>query len=303
MPDHLKPEAQAVAEIVHKSTEPRTLTVKDDGGADRTVILMPDGSGGWTYDTTKGAFADYREAPERREGVASFTELDSFIAHAKRFADADSAVFADRTPSQPSLLSVLDYHKAGATSSPRFGRHRGRYAFPLADEWTAWHKSNGKAMDLESFALFLETRLADVADPAGAGDGANKFAALLSSGFASASKLLELSRGLTVHVGRKIVNHANLASGEATMSFQEEHSDAGGKPLKIPGAFLIGIPVFRAGPLYQIPARLRYRMQGGQVSFSYEMYRAEQVFDHAFGEAVDKVKAETSLPVLFGSPE
>ena len=303
MTDRHVPEAEAVATIVRHSTEPRLLEVKDDAGTARTIILMPDGSGGWTYDTAKDTFSDYRTAPERREGLATFSELDSFVAHTKRFADADSVVFADRVSKQPSLLSVLDYHRAGADASPRFGKHRGRYAFPLADEWTAWQSVNGKAMEQDVFARFIEDRLSDVADPGKAGDGAAHFASLLSCGFASAGKLLELSRGLAVHVGRRVANHANLATGEATISFNEEHTDEVGKPMKVPGAFLLAVPVFRNGPLYQVPARLRYRVSGGALSWTYDLWRTDVVFDHAIGEAVEKVRDETKLPVLYGAPE
>lgn len=46
--------------------------------------------------------------------------LESFIAHAKRFADGDSALFADPSPTAPRLTSVLDYHRARVKMAAEF---------------------------------------------------------------------------------------------------------------------------------------------------------------------------------------
>jgi hypothetical protein len=41
----------------------------------------------------------------------------------------------------------------------------------------------------------------------------------------------------------------------------------------------------------------------GNLTFSYELWRTDLVFDHAYGEALGKVGEQTSLPVLLGTPE
>ncbi len=295
------PEAKAVADEVRKAIEPRVVTV-DDGNGPRQLLLTPQGV---DIHGVKELIDDYRTEPERRKGVATLTELDSFIAHVNRFKDDDSAIFADRSPTQPSLLAVLDYHRAGApgVAPPRFGQHRARYAFPLSEEWVAWTSQNGKLMDQAEFAKWIEDRLPDVADPGLPGAGATKFAALLDCKFASASKLLELSRGLTVHVGQSVAGHVALASGESSFTFAEAHADKSGAPLKIPGAFLLAIPVFRGGAPYEIPTRLRYRVKGGSVVWFYDMHRTSAVFDHVVDEACERATKETTLPLFAGTPE
>lgn len=297
-------ETEAVAKLTREGlATPQTMIVKDARGTDREIVLLPNGGGGFDVHSTKGLTDDYLAAPERREGTAVLTDLPSFVAHANRFKDDDSAIFASRNPEKPSILAVLDYHRAGADGSPRFGKHRARYDFPLSVEWQAWQAGNGKAMGQEDFARFLEDRLVDVLDPKSALETAKAFAALLDCGFATPSRLLELSRGLSVSVGRRVVNQGNLSTGESTMTFAEEHTDSAGKPLKIPGAFLIGIPVFRNGTPYQIPVRLRYRVSGSVVSWIYEMSRIDAVFDHAIDEAIGVATKETSLTTFSGSPE
>lgn len=71
----------------------------------------------------------------------------------------------------------------------------------------------------------------------------------------------------------------------------------------MPSIFLIGIPVFNNGPFYRIAARLRYRKNGGKIVFWYDLWRTDRTFDHAFSEAVERVKVETDLPVFIGKPE
>jgi len=296
-------EAEAVAEIIKRADrKPHTVPVSD-GEIDADVLMVPNGIGGYDVHPVKQFTKPFRKAPERREGTATLTDLVSFISHVKRFADTDSVVFADKTPEKPQLLAVLDYHRIGSEAAPRFGGHRSLYTFPLSDEWKAWVAYDGKAFSQGDFAQFIEEHLADVADPTQALEGAKAFSSLLSCSFASASKLLALSRGLTVHVGERVANHANLSTGEARISFEASHSDEAGRPLDVPGAFLLAIPAFKEGPLYQVPGRLRYRVNAGAITWSYDLYRASAVLDHAIQEGCDLVAEDTKLPVLSGTPE
>lgn len=288
--------ASVVAAIVRDHIKPEQLELPD--GND--VLLLPQGI---EAHSLKPFLDEYRRAPERRKGIAYLGDLDSFIAHAKRFADEDSALFADPSATNPSLTAVLDYHRIGSDGAPRFGQHRGVYSFPLSDEWQAWQKSNGKAMGQAEFAEFVENRVTDLADPSGAGESALALAEAIGATFASPSKLLELSRGLSLRVGARVQNATNLTTGEVQMQFVTEHQDERGAPLKVPGAFLVALPVFRSGALYQLAARLRYRLRDGVVSWFYELHRSDRVFEHAFKEACDLAQKETNLPLFVGAPE
>lgn len=249
-------------------------------------------------------FDGYRSRPVRRKGTASLTDLDSFIAHVSRFKDADTVVFASDVRDAPSLTAVLDYHRQGADGDPRFGQHRAKFAFPLSDEWRAWGSANKKPMSMADFAAFLEDRIIDVLDSTpDLPEDMQRFVSAIGGNIASPSKLMEIAVGLKVHEKSNVGETVNLASGEGEISFVSQHTDEKGKPLKVPNLFLIGIPVFKNGPAYRIAVRLRYRKREGTLVFWYEMWRQEPVFDDAFKEAVTRVREETSLPVLLGSPE
>ena len=246
---------------------------------------------------------EYRLTPERRVGTATFTDLASFCAHAVRFASANSAIFAADDKEKPSLTCVLDYHDKGHGGTPRHGAHRGTYAFPLSDEWTAWTAKNGQTLTQSDLAVFLEDRLGDVSDPATAAGSALDWSARLGASFASPSKLLELSKGLSIRVNATVREQRSIASGEGVVYYATENQNEDGTPLSVPSAFLLGIPVFRRGDLYPVPVRLRYRIRGGSIAWSYEMARVDAVFDHAFAEALAHVEKATTLPVYRGTPE
>lgn len=295
--DYQPSEAAAVAEIARESVKAETFHVATPDGETCDVLVLPNRL---TAISLKKYVDEYRTAPERRKGIAEVTELESFIAHVKRFADEDSAIFGDRNPEAPSLTAVLNYHCMTSDGDPRFGDHRTRYSFPLSEEWVAWQAGDGKQMSQADFAAFLEDRIADVIDATSAMDAARKAMEALLCTFASPSRLLDLARGLTVRVNSLVAAHQNLKNGESVMRFETQHQDERGAPLEIPGAFLICLPVFRSDAAYQIAARLRYRLKEGRLTFWYDLYRAEETFDHAFSEACKKAAKGNRVAALHG---
>jgi uncharacterized protein YfdQ (DUF2303 family) len=297
----LNPIFTGTVEHFVRQSEPAVHTLgRRDGSAAEVLVAHKD----FAVHDIKPFLDRYLTAPERRAGTATLLTLESFIEHVNRFKDHASVVFANASLSEPALVSVLDYHEP-TPGLPRFGVHRGLYEFPLSDEWKIWTGADGEEVTQAEFAAFLEDHVEDVAEPVSAGGSSASFAKRLGVEFASPARLLELSRGLTVKVGATVRAAQNLQSGEAQIQFTTTHSDESGAPLRIPGAFLLAIPVFRSGPLYEIAARLRYRVLSdeGRVLFRFQLFRHDKVFDHAFTEAVDRVLKNTSLPVLYGSPE
>lgn len=299
------PDLRAVAEIVRKHMQPVVLHLKQ-GALEGDVLLLPGEKGETLYEDVRGLLEPYRTCPERREGTANMTDLDSFNAHVNRFKDADTVVFAKDDRTAPALEAVLDYHRAGPEAAPRFGRHRTRYSFPLSEAWKAWRAQSGKWMDQATFAAFIEDRLADVADPDGAGDAADAakdFIARFGSTFASPGKLLDLSKGLSLRVGMSMKNAVNLDTGEVQMQFITENTDGSGAPLKVPSAILLMLPVFERGAPFLLPCRLRHRAVEQRVMWSLTVYRDDLTFDAAFAGACKKTAEATGVPVYRGAPE
>lgn len=251
-------------------------------------------------------FDAWRPAPRRRKGAAALETLESLIDHVNRFSDPDSALFAEASPTHPKITALFNYHCIGADSPARFGDHRSVYAFPISEEWEAWKAHNGKVMPMGEFAAFIEDRLVDVQqilDLEELPEDVRAFAKTFDTGIASPAKLLEMSRGMQVNEASVVKQVQNLSTGEAQIVFESTHSDAAGQPIKMPGMFVLAIPVFKLGALYRIAARLRYRKMSSGLHFWFDLWRPDRSFDHAFREACVRAQVETNLPLFFGKPE
>ena len=300
---HTRGEINELIKATKDSYEPRVMDVTAGGeGFSALVLLAPPAM---QVIDAKKYIDEARPLPERRKGTALLSDVDSFIAHVTRHQDADSVIFADagKNSAGAKLVGVLDYNRSGSVGEARWGQHRAVYEFPFSEEWLAWTSHAGHDLGQGDFAEFMEDRLADVLEARGAGPGAKAIAATLGVDFAGPPKVLEVSRGLSLNVERRVANHVNTANGAIELLFAEEHTNKAGAALAVPGAFLIGIPVFKSGAVYQIPVRLRYRVREGKISWRFELYRTDRVFDDAFGEAARKAQIETSLPLFFGKPE
>ena len=253
------------------------------------------------------SFDSYRSQPRYRQGTGVFTQLQSFIDHVNRFADDDSAVFADDCRSNPSLTAVLNYNRKGADSDPRFGNHRSHFAFPLSDEWQAWNALNGKELNMVGFARFLEDHIVDVVPTThiALGEAATQFATILggSEKIADPATLMSMALNMQVFEKSNTANANNLATGEIRADFETIYNYSNGQKLNVPSMFVISIPVFKGEAPRQILARLRFRKDGNRITFFYELWRTDLTFDAALAACVSDVIAQTNLPVFYGIDE
>jgi uncharacterized protein YfdQ (DUF2303 family) len=286
---------------------PRIESIESPDGIKGQFAVVPTveagGRASVRLESVEKFYDEYRTKPVRRKGTAILGDLDSLIAHVNRFKDADSVVFANTDRKKPAITAVLDYHRAGSTADPRFGGHRSHYAFPVSDEWLAWTEKSGDEMTQANFAEFIESHIVDVVESSPEFKSAEIFAEKCGVTFATPAQIMELSRGLSINVESKVAGAVNLQNGVKQISFTESHTGENGAPLKVPGAFLIGIPVFRGEAGYQVCVRLRYRKQGASLSWIMDLWRHQEVFDAAIRGACDKVADATELPLLVGTPE
>lgn len=288
-------DVQAAIDAVTALHQPQLVSVT--GFNDPRVLLAPEG---FRVHDIEPFLAPYRQQPLRRKGTAQLLDRTTFIEHVNRFKDEHSAIFAKPDRTKPTLTAVYDYHEAGGPDAvyPRFGEHRAILSCETSPEWQAWIAQEGKPMAQGAFAAFLEDRIQDVVL---AND--ETLAEQLGATVGGPSALMTLARGLAVSVATRVRNAVTLASGECAITFEEVHEDGSGAPIRTPTLFFLGIPVFYGGQTYQVPVRLRYRIQERQLSWSYHLHRPDKVFEHAFREVCDAVRTGTALPVFVGSPE
>ncbi|MFT2213108.1 DUF2303 family protein [Rhizobium giardinii] len=242
--------------------------------------------------------APWRTKPERKIGTAIAETLESFITLVERHKLENSAIFAKTDWRQPSLTAVIDYHSAAA---PDNGKHRIHYKFPVSEEWQAWLSVNGKQMDQAQFAEFIEDHIADLSSPDF--NEAEDFEKMFSAKVAFPNDIVMLSRGLQINAETRVKQVVKLQTGEAQIMFEEDHKSASGEPLVVPGVFILQISPFFMGEAKRIPVRLRYRLAGGDLKWTFQLYRPDRYITEQVRADLDKAADETDLPKFEGSPE
>lgn len=301
---------QAIIDVVRKLSEVESIKIGQTPGEDPqdiVVLSVPDAHGGRKITPVREFLEPFALAPRRRKGIASFSVLEDFIDHVKRFSDEHSVIFADLESTEPTLTSVLNYNEAKATGLPRFGDHRGVYNFPLSKEFRTWKGNAEKKMPQQAFAEFIEDNVLDVMSPidpenplAGA---ALDFQIGLGVKLASMQDLIAMSKGLSMNVESQVTNAINLSTGEIDLKFVTRMTDGQGGPMTIPGGFILAIPVFDQGKRYQIPVRLRVRKVEDKLVWWYSPHRLEKALRLACDESCDQVEDHSKLPLFHGSPE
>lgn len=304
-------DCQVVREIMTNEAGSEEVSFKDANDKERSFLILPEGKKAVSI---KHLTEEYRTQPERRIGTAKFSDLDSFCLHVNRFKGANSVIFASDNLENPSLTCVLDYHEQGDNEfeGTHFGQHRSLYQFPLSEEWKAWAKADSAGyLDHATFAEFLEDRIDDVLEPLGpeqadepeSTKALRKRIAILGGSMGTPQRIMELSRGLKVNQNASTTSAKNLSSGEVQVAFKTENLDENGAPIIVPTMFLVAVPVFQNGPLYQMPVKLRYRVRGPSITWALIRSDPRKIFENAFKEALATTASNTELPTMIGTPE
>lgn len=254
-----------------------------------------------TVESLDRLFEPYRIHPTRKTGTAQAQTFESFCDLTNRHKTGNSAIFANIDWRKPTLTTVIDYHEAVNGGKADFAKHRIHYPFPLSEEWKKWVEKDGDPMQQNEFAWFLEDRIVEVSSPT------EEDKALYESQFntkiALASQLVELSRGLSVRVDATVKAATTLQTGEGQIAFEETHKGDDGKPLKVPGLFMLYIAPFFMGEKVRIPVRLRYRPVNGKIVWFYNIFRPDQFVTQHIRDTLFEAADKTGLPTYSGSPE
>lgn len=324
-------QAEAIKELVALASQARGLeitTIANVAEVDGLPVQIPVGiRHGTTPEVVdlSRLFEAWRDRPATKRGTATALTLKSFVDLTNRHKTPHSVIFADTDWRKPSLLAVIDYHEKGATPvegeigevaagtdpigeiagtyAPRPDnlKHRIAYAYPLSDTWKAWIAQNGEMMSQGDFAAWIEDHIADLSSP----EDAEKIwlERDLQTTVATPSALIQISRGLQINVEAKVKNVVTLQSGAAQIAFEENHLGNDGKPLTIPGAFLLQVAPFFGGDVVRVPVRLRYRVMGGVTKWFFSMHRPDIYITQRLKDDIFYVARDTALPVYEGTPE
>lgn len=217
----------------------------------------------------------FHDSPRRIRQHVNFHNARDFATYVNRFKDAETTVYADLDGTR--FTAVLDHSGYGI---PAWGAHRASYACPHSRSWKTWTSADGKAMRQAEFAKFIEDNLPDVQHPSG-------------------SDILTISRTLEAKKKVDFQSGVRLDNGEVQITFNEEIQGTAGKgTIEVPETFELGIPVFEGGDHYALTARLRYRINDGQLAMWFDLLRPERLLEDAFSNTLEQIRGDLGDDVM-----
>lgn len=266
-------EADAVAEIVRHLAKPEII---HHDTWEVPMIAVPQG-------VTLHGVEQNLPVPRRKRATVHLCDAESLIRYVMAHAEDNTTIFATANDSGSVFCAVLDYHHAGVEGAPQWGSHQAIYNAAHSVEWKRWTARDGKLLSQEDMARFIEDNRADIEEP----DGAT---------------LLELVRSMEATSKAEFKSAVRLDNGDRSLTYQHTTDARAGQKgeLEVPEGFLLSLPVFEGGAVFNLAARFRYRINGGTLQVYYELDGPHKVIDLAHSALRDKIARETSLIVLNG---
>ncbi len=245
---------------------------KPDITGDYPFAIVPDG-----YKLE--SLEKFQVAPYRKRGKVAFHQAASFGQYVVDHDQGSTALFCDRGTA--SFQAILDYHRYGtqAIPAPGWKQHVATFQMKPTVEWETWAKHDSKQFTQVQFGEFLEQHLPDISHP----DGAS---------------LLEIA--LTLEEKRAVTFRSAIRLGDGMRQFKYEEEKVGAGELKVPEVFELSLEPYEGSGKQRVDARLRYRIQGGELSFYYQLIRPLDAQLKAVDEAQEVVEKVTGLTCYMG---
>jgi uncharacterized protein YfdQ (DUF2303 family) len=218
--------------------------------------------------------------PRTQRGEASLYDPADFAQYVNRLATVSTTLWAN--PAHATITAVFDDHDATShegslvPGTAGWRRHRALYLAQRDKDWTAWLDLDGKLGSQETFAEQLEDHAADVVNP-------------------DPATMLEIATTFQAHRNSSFERGTRLQNGDVQLrATSTTTASAGGKAhLEIPERFTIAVQPFLGVAPVTLQARLRWRIQDGNLRIGYARLRP----DVAEREAFDRIRAEVATAV------
>lgn len=259
-------EASVVAELAIKAG---TLQILQVEGV--PFIAAPEGVSIKQYD-------NLLDAPKRIVEDQSFRDAESFGEYVNRFKNGGAVLLTgDRDAGE--FRAILDYHEG--RDKPKWGNHSAKLELRYSDEWAAWTRIPAQIGQVQ-FAEFIEDWMHTIAAP----DGATlqglvtRFHALKETTFKSS---------------------ITLANGDVNLTYIEDSERGTEAGSKFPTELTLVMPIYEGQLPIQVDARIRYRINGGKLTFQIAIVRKSEIVRKAFQDVCEAVENITGMKPLMSA--
>lgn len=232
--------------------------------------------------------------PARKRGNIVTTDTDSFCQYVTehlRVKESTAYAHIDVENYKFSVTAILDDHTGGEFGNAGWREHRCVLDARTSFEFDKWRKHDREKFSQTAFAEFLEDNVQDITG----GDG-----------MPTGTDVLQMALNFERTANKRFRSKTNLQSGCVQLEFVDEENDKSRERMQMFERFTIAIPVFQTNAMYgeavayPVQARLKYREKDGELSFWYELIRADRVFQAAVADELKKLPEQ--LMVIYGTP-
>ena len=268
-------EARDIMDLGSALSEPVCAAIEP--GNSVPFVVVPEG---YKVHDLESLFA----APTRARGEYMMNDANSFVALVNDLKSGNTRLYGVLGREGVPTFRAVFNDNAGEYRAPGWRDHVAIYNCPLSTEWKTWVANNGKSMNQEQFAKFIEDNAIDIASP-------------------PAADMIEISRTLEAKKKVNFSSGTRLDNGQTQITYEEEIQGTAAKgQLQIPQEFTVGLAVLEGGPKYAVAARLRYRIDGAKLSMWYDLLRPHKIIEDATMEVRAAIAVGTGLTVFNGMP-
>lgn len=276
-------EAGVIAELAAAATDPQAHEI-----AGRTVL-----TGAYREDWAIRHLdlESFEAAPHRKRGVVHVRDTDGLLAYLDLQmgtiddhggADVDRLPVVYYDPEKFLAVAVLNGH---TDAGPGWGDHRAELQLQATPEWKAWTAVDRQFISAGDFAEFIEEWRHTISDPP-TGD------------------LLDMVRSFRATTKMAFRQEVVDKNGDRALEYVEETAATAGSKgqLEIPDGFGLVLAPFVGADAKVLPARFRYRLAEGRVSFGVVLEQPALVAKAAFDAELGRVIQHAPFVLINGRP-
>lgn len=279
MTDTTHTEAGRVAELAMASTSPDYIDING-----RRVLLgqLPNG---WTLQQLDLEHLDAE--PHRKRGTVTVHTTQSLLDYIDLqegpWDEGESPLATVWV--QPDAFTAVAVLNGPTMGGPGWGDHRAELKLRATPEWRAWTAADKAWFTAAEFAELIEEWRHTISDP-------------------PTADLLDMVRHFRATTKVTFRQEVIDKSGDRALEYVTETEATAGKAgkLEIPDGFGLVLAPFEGADARALPARFRYRLDGGTARFGVVLEQPAQVAKAAFDAEVVRIEQHAPFVVLVGTP-
>lgn len=266
-------DAQVIVDTAIATVEPEVLEPDDLYG-----VLIPAGAQHKVLD-----LETYGSAPRRMKGSVRLHTVDDLVRYVARHDNAEATtVWLDVEGN--GIVAVLNDHRNDGL--PEWGDHRATLQLKPTDEWEHWLSQDGDLLAQQAFADHIDDGLKEIVNP-------------------DPATMLEIAQSIQGATNVEFQAASRLDNGAIGVKYVEQTTARAGQrgDIEIPERFELAISPFLGEEPYKVGARLRYRLNSGQLSLGYKLDRPGDVVRDAIDQIAQRLSTTfTGDRVFIGVP-